>query len=183
MENLKSNGYTLSQEKESLISSIELQYLIIQQQIRCLGSTITLLSDGYFPSIISIAKIGCESVINDEFDSFIRSYNKPEVREDLKYKVQAVEDTHECINDVFKWSYNWLKTFHVCSKILEDSYWNNQLLEMINSASNNLFLFAEIHNQKVTKGFFEQGDGSEITMIKFESEDYKTILRIDNVVH
>jgi hypothetical protein len=85
--------------------------------------------------------------------------------------VNEVDNLDQCLNDTFEWSYDWVKSFTICSKIFEDSYWNNQLLAMIQMAITNLFVYSKISDQVSTKYYFEQGVTSQVTFIKFESDE------------
>ncbi len=181
LNKMEANGFELCEIDRMLIQNQDYQYSIVKEQINCLGKTLTLLSDGYFPSIISIQRINANSQASDEPNIFKKSFEKPDVN--LYFSIEESTNLNKELNEVFEWSYNWVKGFNICQKIFDESYWNNQLLSMIHEAIKNLYIYSKLNGLQIKLYHFKQGDGSEVKFVKMQSNEKKTILKIQNVVH
>ena len=181
LNKMAANGFELSNIDKMLSHNQDFQYSIVKEQVNSLSKTLTLLSDGYFPSLISIQKIDAKNQINDEPTTFKRSFEKPDVH--LHYTIEESKNLNNDLNELFHWSYEWVKGFNISQKIFDDSYWNNQLLAMIQESIKNIYVYCKLNKLQNTLYHFKQGDGSEVKFFKMESNETKTILRIQNVVH
>jgi hypothetical protein len=181
LNKMEANGYELCEIDKMLVHNQDYQFSIIKEQINSLGKTLTLLSDGYFPSLVSIQQIDANNQVNDEPNIFKTSFENPDVN--LYFSNEKSTNLNEELNEIFEWSYNWVKGFNICQKIFEDSYWNNQLLGMIHESIKNIYIYSKLNNLQNELYHFKQGDGSEVKFLKMNSNETKTILKIQNVVH
>lgn len=179
--NMKSNGYNLNPNTEEILTNTFLQFSVIEQQIESLGKTILLLSDGYFPSLISLSIVNKTSVLFDVDKQFTLDFHQ--MGKDQKAIVSDVTNISACLNELFDWSYNWLKDFTNFPKLFSDPYWNNQLLEMLHISTNNLTLYSKLNAIKITKYFLLQADGTEINLLQIDTKKDRVTLRIQNVIH
>jgi len=181
LNKMEANGFELSEIDKMLVHNQDYQYSIIKEQINGLGKTLTLLSDGYFPSLISIQNINANNQVNDEPNTFKMSFEKPGVN--LYFSIEESTNFNKELNEVFEWSYNWVKGFNICQKIFDDSFWNNQLINMIHESVKNLYVYSKLNGLQSKLYHFKQGDGSEVKFVEMQSNEKKTILKIQNVVH
>lgn len=181
LNKMEANGFELSSIDKMLAHNQDFQYSIVKEQVNSLSQTLILLSDGYFPSLISIQQIDAENHVNDEPNTFKRSFEKPDIH--LHYTIEESKNLNNELNELFNWSYKWVKGFNICQKIFDDSYWNNKLLAMIHESIKNIYVYCKLNKLQITLYHFKQGDGSEVKFLKMESNETKTILRIQNVVH
>lgn len=178
---LQNNGYTLNQSIENLLGNEFIQFQIIEQQINQVGKTILLLGDGYFPSIVSFHRTNNENPKKNIKQDFRLDFHQ--MRADQKVVITQISNLDEILDELFDWSYNYVKGFSKCSGFFEDDYWNNQILEMLKISKMNLLVYANNWNPAITKYFLPQADGTEINLLQMETENSKTTLRIQNVIH
>ena len=178
---LQKNGFTLNQSIENLLGNEFIQFQIIEQQINQVGKTILLLGDGYFPSIVSVHRTKNGNPKENIKQDFRLDFHQ--MRADQKVAVTQISNLDEILDELYDWSYNYVKGFSKYSGFFEDDYWNNQILEMLKVSKMNLLVYANNWNPTITKYFLPQADGTEISLLQMETENSKTTLRIENVIH
>ena len=161
---LQKNGYILNQSIENLLQNEYIQFQIIEQQINQVGKTILLLGDGYFPSILSVHRTMNENPKENVKQDFRLDFHQ--MRADQKVVVTQVSNLDEILDELYEWSYNYVKNFSKYSLFFEDDYWNNQILEMLKVSKMNLLVYANNWNPTITKYFLPQADGTEINLLQ-----------------
>ncbi len=178
---LSNYGFSISPEVQEILNNESTQFHIIEQQINQVGKTLMLLGNGYFPSIVSIHRISKNSPKQNIRQEFQLDFHY--MRNDQNVEESNVITLDNTLDELFDWSYNYVKVFSKYPKIFEDDYWNNQILEMISTCKKNLLVYNQLNTLKTKRYFLPQSDGSEINLLQFENEHSKTTLRIQNEVH
>jgi len=178
---LKKEGYELNESIIKVIINEEIQYQIIEQHINQVGKTLLLLGDGYFPSIVSIKRTTKGNPKEHIKQDFRLDFQQ--MRNDQTVIESQISNLDETLDELYDWSYNYVKGFSKYSGFFEDDFWNNQILDMLKISKMNLLVYADNWNPKITRYFLPQADGTEINLLQMENENSKTTLRIQNVIH
>jgi len=176
-QKLQNNGFVISQSINTIVRNESVQFQIIEQQINQVGKTLILLGDGYFPAIVSVHRTTKENIRHDFRLDF------QQMRTDQKVTITQISNLDEALDELYQWSYDYVKCFSKYSGFFENDYWNNQILEMLKVSKMNLLVYANNWNPVITKYFIPQADGTEINLLQMENKNSKTTLRIQNVVH
>ena len=180
-QTLQKQGFELSETVQQILNSESLQFQILEQQINQVGKTIMLLGDGYFPSIVSIHRHTIESPKADIRQAFDLDFSQ--MRVEQKVETTEVSDLDSALDEIFYWSYNYVKFFAKDKSFFKEDHWNAQILEIINTCKMNLLVYANNWKPVITKYFLQQADGTEIILLELDNGDSKSTLRIQNVVH
>lgn len=180
-QQLQKNGFSLNESIDAILRSESIQFKIIEQQINQVGKTLHLLGDGYFPTILSVHRTSIDNPKENIKQDFRLDFRQ--MRADQKVIVTQISNLDEILDELYGWSYNFVKGFSKYSGFFEEDYWNNQILEMLKVSKMNFLVFANNWNPTITKYFLPQADGTEINLLQMKSENSKTTLRIQNVIH
>jgi hypothetical protein len=180
-QQLQNNGFVICQSINTILRNESIQFQIIEQQINQVGKTLMLLGDGYFPTIVSVHRTTKENPKENIRQDFRLDFQQ--MRTDQKVTITQISNLDEVLDDLYQWSYNYVKGFSKYSGFFENDYWNNQILDMLNVSKMNLLVYANNWNPLITKYFIPQADGTEINLLQMENKNSKTTLRIQNVIH
>lgn len=178
---LQIEGFILNKSIDNLLKNESTQFQIIEQHINQVGKTLLLLGDGYFPTIVSVHRTTKENPKENIKQDFRLDFHQ--MRSDQKVIASEITNLDATLDELYDWSYNYVKGFSKYSGFFEDDYWNNQILEMLKVSKMNLLVYANNWNSRITKYFLPQVDGTEINLLQMENENSKTTLRIQNVIH
>lgn len=159
---------------------------LLENSIRLLSDFMSVLSDGYNPTILDV-KVSIDKKLKDQDRFIFSSPNNLGTESFFLDKIQPtkkdITNIKERINENFSWCLNHLATFNNVPDIFSSSYHIENLSQLVEKVKMHIFDLTDLWDIISYEYLVDTKDGSLVRVLFIHSDNKSLILDFGNYIH
>lgn len=159
---------------------------LLENSICLFSDFMSVLSDGYNPSIIDI-RISIDKRLDDQDRFIFPSPNNSGTEFFFINKIQPtrknVDSIKERVNENFSWCIDHLATFNIAPDIFKSNYHIDNLTKLVEKVKRNIFDLTDLWIVTSYEYLIDTNDGSLVRVLFIHSDNKSLILDFGNYIH
>lgn len=159
---------------------------LLENSIRLFSDFMSVLSDGYNPTILDI-RISIDKRVNDRDRFIFPSPNNIGTELFFIHKIQPtkkdIDSIKERINENFSWCLDHLATFNKAPDIFKSNYHIDILIQLVEKVKRSIFDLTDLWTVTSYEYLIETKDGSLVRVLFIHSDNKSLILDFGNYIH
>ncbi|MBJ2126270.1 hypothetical protein [Flavobacterium sp. IB48] len=159
---------------------------LLENSIRLLSDFMSVLSDGYNPTILDV-KVSIDKKLKDQDRFIFSSPNNLGTESFFLDKIQPtkkdIANIKERVNENFSWCLNHLATFNNAPDIFASSYHIENLSQLVEKVKMHIFDLTDLWDIISYEYLVDTKDGSLVRVLFMHSDNKSLILDFGNYIH